>query len=82
MLNYCEAAGPSHALFNQFFDVIVVLVTFRLKFFCSIEICEKKYNFEHVYRQTAVFVPFKNCKRGRATKQTRFDLAISEVIVI
>ena len=49
LLNYCEAAGPSHAIFNQFFDVIVVLASFRLVFYLSIKIREKIYNFEHVY---------------------------------
>ena len=48
LLNYGEAAGPSHAIFNQFFDVIVVLASFRLEFYLSIKIKEKIYNFEHV----------------------------------
>ena len=26
LLNYCETAGPSHTIFNQFFDVIVKFI--------------------------------------------------------
>ena len=64
LLNYCEAAGPSHAIFNQFFDVIVVLASFRLIFYLSIEIREKIYNFEHVYSVSCKTTLILSCGGG------------------